>query len=340
MARSLGLGAGLWLFARLGLASCVACAVVSGLDQLNNVPCVEPCAEDAAAFDATPQADSGAHGDADATVETGADAGADVDARSQDGDADVIDAGNADSGDSGLHDAGNDADAQTCASPITGLLGHWTMDVSSITGTTAADLSGNHKDGTLVDFPAPVTAPGHLGEALLYPPDATADFQVPLIPLDAAVGGVNTISMWFYRSGPTVDELLMVFPNSPRYDLWLTDQHGAGGVPYLCFNTGNGECVGFKDTTLFNRWVHIAAVFVNGLVTQDTIFVDGKSRTVGCLSDAGFASCNNLSGLAGSPFDFAGRQFPFHGMLDDVRIYNRALTAAEVLAIFNGTACP
>jgi hypothetical protein len=333
MARSIRLGAALWLLARLGLASCVACAVVSGLDQLNNVPCVAPCADDAAPSDGAPKDDASHPGDATASGDGKVDATGGPDAEPSD-------SGAVDSGDSALHDAGNDADAQTCAAPITGLLGHWTMDVSSINGTTLSDISGNHKDGTLIDFTAPVTAAGHLGEALAYPLDATADFQVPLLPLDAGPGGVNTISMWFYRSGPTVDELLLVFPNSPRYDLWLTDQHGAGGAPYLCFNTGNGECVGFKDTTLFNRWVHVAAIFVNGLVTQDTIFVDGKSRAVSCLQDAGFASCTSLSGLAGSPFDFAGRQFPFHGMLDDVRIYNRALTAAEVLAIYDGTACP
>jgi hypothetical protein len=38
---------------------------------------------------------------------------------------------------------------------------------------------------------------------------------------------------------------------------------------------------------------------------------------------------------------FGGQtNFNFHGMLDDVRIYNRALTASEVSALYQGTACP
>ncbi len=232
-------------------------------------------------------------------------------------------------------------DAATCVAVTSGLLGHWTMDQASISGNVVADVSGNHNDGTLVGFTAPETAPGQFGDALVYPASGTANMKVPSLALATAAAGTNTVSLWYYRSAFAVNDVLALLPNAPRYDLWLTTQPDGGGTgSFLCLNTGHGECFGLEDATLLNRWVHVVAMFVNGVTSQGTIYVDGQRRTLGCLVDAGFPGCGQ-SAVAADPVLFGGESdFPFHGMIDDVRVYDRALAAAEVSALYTGTACP
>jgi hypothetical protein len=239
--------------------------------------------------------------------------------------------------------AGDDGapDSPTCTPVLNGLIGHWTMDVSTISGTSLADTSGNHYDGTLVGFAPPETAPGQFGDALVYPVASDAYVHVPVLPLDTTAGGVNTISMWFYRNGQNVNDVLALLPNSPRYDLWLTSNPGGAGTDtFLCINTGHNDCIGVEDDTLLDRWVHVVVVFVNGPTGQGKLYIDGQSRPATCLTSAGFASCTE-SAVAAAPVDLGGEtDFYFHGMIDDVRIYDRALGAGEVSALYAGTACP
>jgi hypothetical protein len=228
------------------------------------------------------------------------------------------------------------SDGASCVPITNGLVGHWTMDVASISGTRLSDTSGNQNDGTLVGFSQPDTAPGRFGEALLFPATGMAYVNIPVLPVDQTPGGMNTVSMWFYRSGTDINDVLTLLPDSPRYDIWLT-----GGVGnYLCINTGHNECVGVEDDDLRDRWVHVVAVLVNGSIAECSLYIDGQNRNAGCLADGGFSSCD-LSATAAAPVDFGGdTDFFFHGMLDEVRIYGRALDPAEVMALYDGTACP
>ncbi len=251
--------------------------------------------------------------------------------------ADAMPAGNdANVADATSRDAGSQdaSDASQCTPIISGLLGHWTMDIASMIGTRLADSSGNHNDGTLVGFSQSPTAPGRFGEALAYPASGTAYVHVPVLPLNQAGGGMNTVSMWFYRSGNNISDVLAFLP-SPRYDLWLT----GGTGKYLCINTAQGECLGVQDANLRDRWVHVVAILANGPTAMGSLYVDGQNRNAACLTNSGFSPCGQ-SATAATPVDFGGPGFPFHGMLDEVRLYNRALTASEVLALYTGTACP
>jgi hypothetical protein len=241
--------------------------------------------------------------------------------------------------DSGAEDSaeGGDApDAPPCMPVADGLVAHFTMDVASISGTRLADSSGNHSDGTLVGFLPPETAPGRFGDALVYPATAMAYVEVPALALDQSPGAMNTVSLWFYRGGSGIDDVLALLPDSPRYDLWLT---GAAGN-YLCINTGQNECVGVEDDNLRSRWVHVVAIFANGSTSGSELYVDGENRDAACIADAGFSACDVTSAVA-APVYFGGKSdFFFHGMLDEVRVYSRALDATEVSVLYSGTACP
>ena len=74
-------------------------------------------------------------------------------------------------------------------------------------------------------------------------------------------------------------------------------------------------------------WTHIVAVSSNGV--SGIIYTNGVFENSGSI---GISSINVLH-LAGRP---TGSAQYFKGLLDDVRIYNRALSADEVKQLYNG----
>jgi hypothetical protein len=224
-----------------------------------------------------------------------------------------------------------------CAPPTNGLLAHYSMDHDAIVGTRVVDSSGHAADGTLVGFPAAPTAPGHFGDALVFPtdPDASAAYvDVPSgLAFDTSSGAANSVSLWFFRSSaPGVDDVLVYFPPGPRYDIWLTRNGTA-----LCLNAGNYDCFGVEDATLLDRWVHLVAVFVNGPTTAGEVWIDGVRQASTCLEGGVFLPCTT-SRTVGPPYSLGGRSdFLFHGKIDDVRFYARRLEASEIATLAH---CP
>jgi Concanavalin A-like lectin/glucanases superfamily len=224
-------------------------------------------------------------------------------------------------------------DTGGCAD-ITGLVGYYSMDANSIAGTRLADGSRNHSDATLVGFSAPLTAAGKFGEALSYPAAGAAYVRISQLGLDQTPGNANSVSLWFYRSAGNINDVLVSLPDSPRYDLWLTDTAG----PHLCINTGHGECFGTMNSNMHDRWVHVVAVFNNGDTTRGHLYIDGNDSNATC--QPGFPDCV-YSATAMTPAYFGGpTEFFFRGLLDEVRIYKRALAASEVTLLYRGQACP
>jgi hypothetical protein len=246
----------------------------------------------------------------------------------------------------GPADSGWDHDAATCTPITIGLVGHYPMGAGSIGGSTLTDVSGSGHNASLVGFTQaePQSAPAPFGQALVFPSADQAYVQADL-PLDTAPGGMNSVSFWFYRSGPVsnVNDVLVSLPNVPVYDLWLTYGIGSSGTNvYLCFNVGQDDCYGIASTTLLDRWVHVVAVFPNGATTGGALYVDGQQQTSACLTNDGFSTCSGLTGTAASPLNFGmgNNGFFYYGVLYDTRVYNRALTASEVAALYDRTACP
>lgn len=234
-------------------------------------------------------------------------------------------------------DAASAADASdACVSIDLGLIAHYTMAPSSILGATLGDVSGNGNSADLVDFGSPLTVDaGPRPPALDYTDSDGGYVNVPALPLDTAPGHMNTFAFWFYRSSESVDDVLVFAPASPRYDLWLTGSD-------LCFNTGIYNCWGISNPAILGQWVHVAAVFSNGAISGSSLYVNGLPVTPTCIDIGQGKECGADASVA-VPVTFGGAGstgYVFLGLLEDIRVYDRALTAAEVQAIYGGTACP
>ena len=210
----------------------------------------------------------------------------------------------------------------------TGLVGAWSFNEG--TGTTSADASGNNNVATLLNGLA--WGAGKYGSGLSF--DGTNDYlSVPNSSSLDISGSKLTLSMWLNPSTTSTGDQVVVGKHwnttmtSPYYQYGLELQNG-GTRPVFFVGTSSG-LVGVAMTSSLTKgqWSHLAVVF-NGSTVD--FLVNGVLVSTGNLNATITARGNSLRVGA----DASGAQF-YKGLLDDLRIYNRVLSAAEVQAAMN-----
>jgi hypothetical protein len=199
-----------------------------------------------------------------------------------------------------------------------GPIAHWRLDEN--TGTTAADAAGGDNPGTLTNGPLWTT--GRIGSALSF--DGINDsVSVPDSPsLDLT--GALTLSAWVNPAITTTSYKTVMIKNY-TYFLYASAPGCNGGIlAGLSGTPGRVVC----DTTplAVNTWTHVALtydgaavrLYRNGVLKASAAVTGGPTVTAGTLQ------------LGASQY---GEHFK--GKLDEARVYNRALSAAEVLALVN-----
>jgi chitodextrinase len=215
------------------------------------------------------------------------------------------------------------------SAPTSGLVGYWNFDEGS--GTTAADYSGNGNTGTITGA---TWTTGKVGKGAL-------DFNGVSDYINAGTGSSLTL---------TGDMAVSAWVNINDIRLYDTiiSYAGAVGNPVqyafeLCqrkvsFRQGNKSCASDNQgNTILNtgQWYHIAAVRTGSSGNWSVaLYVNGAlDKVISLTLDP---STSNLSPVRiGS--NISGGSNYFDGSLDDVRIYNRALSTQEVLDIYNDT---
>lgn len=90
---------------------------------------------------------------------------------------------------------------------------------------------------------------------------------------------------------------------------------------------------GTHDTPAVGTWYHAAMVFSGTNVSEVLIYINGESKAVSLSAGSNRAVNTVSNGLMQFGADVA-RNPGYTGGMDDVRIYNRALSASEILAIY------
>jgi len=204
-------------------------------------------------------------------------------------------------------------------------------------GTVVPDASASHLNGTLVGVPTPDAAyvpslSGH-GKALQL---AAAQRQYVAVPEGNALD-VNrfTLSAWVRYSGVQTADTLdrwEVLEKAGAY--WLnirtTGVVRAGGFFGACARSASWKYLDSTVAVAANTWTHVAATY-NG--SRLTIYVNGVAA--GSMPVTGTTCANN------EPLAVGAKNAPSKGLLeafwdgglDEVRVYNKALTATQVAAL-------
>ncbi len=209
-------------------------------------------------------------------------------------------------------------------------IAHWKLDDG--TGLTAVDSEGGH-DGTLTSGPVWVT--GQLGGALNF--DGSNDY-VDVGTFDVSGSGLTTMGWFNADSLPATTDPRIVSKASStaEADAWwqlsiLTSASNAN--IRLRTKAGGTTSTLIDSSTNLNpgQWYFAVGTY-NAATGQMKLYLDG-TEVASQLHPAGGAIDTNPTVPVAIGANGTAEQF-FDGVLDDVRVYNRALNATEIADLF------
>ena len=204
------------------------------------------------------------------------------------------------------------------------LTGWWKLDETS--GTTAADSSGNSYDGTVTG--ASWTSSGYIDGGISFNGTSGQRVEVPTSAMSVSAG---TISLWGKVSSAT--NVRYFFGHTSSSTSWADriQLYMSNGDSQLDLGLGGSHTTATNIAALSTgTWYHIALTWHNG---DYSVYVDGVSKASGTYT--GLSTLGSVADI-GNNGSSSDRTEPFNGVIDDVRIYDKALDADEVNAIYEG----
>lgn len=216
-------------------------------------------------------------------------------------------------------------------SPIyntSGLVGYWPFDNGS--GSAVVDSSGNNIGGTWYGTPAgdggTYYISGKIGKAATF---NGSDDYIQIVPSTVlnSVSSAITVAFWMKASSNSAWNMPLCKDDESGSGGWLVQVKSSTN---LRIDTSGGLDQEAWSTGLDSTW-HFITFTVNG--TSASGFLDGQILdTYPIVLGVGIGNSLNL--VMGQ-YIYGGHIFL--GSIDDVRIYNRALSASEIKALYNAT---
>jgi hypothetical protein len=212
-----------------------------------------------------------------------------------------------------------------------GLVAHWKLDETS--GTIAADSAGT-SDGTLTNMdPATAWVSGHPGTVGGLAFDGVDDYVA--LPSVTVTTGSYTIAFWIElddwtdNTGDNVWSGVLGPVDAWQWFIMVEHQGANGRLSHYGKDQGANDhfIAGYLG---WGTWHHAALVSDGG---TSRWYLDGGLAAESTTHDSTYASIDVL----GSRYSGASESVRFKGVLDDVRIYDRPLSAAEVLELYAWT---
>jgi parallel beta-helix repeat protein len=209
-----------------------------------------------------------------------------------------------------------------------GLVAHWKFDEGS--GTTASDASGNGNSGTLVN--GPVWTAGKVGKALSF--DGINDNVTVADSNSLDLTSSFTLSAWVNPASTFTDFRSILIKNYKYYIYASVAGYCGDGSPLGGFSETTDRTLCQPSPLPVNTWTHLAVTY-NGSTL--TLYRDGVAVATSNASGAPSPTTGTLQ-IGGSQF---GEYFK--GLIDEVRIHNKALSATEIQTVYqqdSGVASP
>ncbi len=203
------------------------------------------------------------------------------------------------------------------------LVGWWNFNEGL--GTTARDISGYDNHGTIVGATYVGGVPGTGGTALSF--NGSSDYITT--PYIKDIDNRITIMVWINPQGGGSRE--------------ISNQHQWDGGPWtgwrfrqsstsINFKLGDGTSTAYElsaGSIEYAVWNHVVGVWdgTNIIIYINGIEANRAERSFTYLGNTGSHSIGK----------YAGSAYFFYGLIDDVRIYSRALTASEIQIIYTQT---
>jgi hypothetical protein len=190
------------------------------------------------------------------------------------------------------------------------------------TGTTVADSSGNGNNGRISG--ATWTNSGKYGSALVF--NGTSALVTVSNSTTLQLNAAMTLEAWVNPAAGTNAFRDVIYKGNDNYYLEATSP--TAGEP------AGGGTFGSTDVPIYgtaalavNTWSHLAVTYDGGFLR---LYVNGN-EVANRIQPGAIATSTNALQIGG---DTLYSQY-FKGLIDEVRIYNRALSAAEIQTDMN-----
>jgi hypothetical protein len=213
------------------------------------------------------------------------------------------------------------------------LIAYWPFEEGQ--GTTTTDITGNGNDGTFAGSVEWV--PGYIGSAVSFD---TAGERIVVGPLDPTDGtNAMTLAAWILWEGQghsiehqgiigkrlgwstTGDTIKWFWETTPNGDLVFRADYDGGGTGLWW---GNGVLEPYA-----NEWTHVALTWDDGAALQ---YINGEQVSSGSIT---FRDSANATPVTIGCVDSTNTE-TFVGSIDEVRIFNNALSVDEIQNVMVG----
>jgi len=199
------------------------------------------------------------------------------------------------------------------------LVAYWPFDEGS--GTVAADLTGNGYDGTVTGGATWVT--GQIDGALQFN-GSDAYVDAPHIPLD---NRTFVVTAWINPGQTSSDHIFFSQQQSGSTNLSLHFRIiGGSGLVRMGFYSNDLDSNG---AVAVGNWYHLV-LWYNADTQERRIYINGEldAEQTGVTAYQGTTGNTHIGQWSGGEY--------FNGMIDDVQIYDHAISEAEVLKSMAG----
>jgi hypothetical protein len=213
--------------------------------------------------------------------------------------------------------------------PTNGLMFYWNLDEG--TGLVANDLSGNGRHGTLNGFPGDDSQwiTGYTNAGVHFNPGVTGNVASAMAIVSPNIAG-TTSTTWAVWCRMNLNDT-----NSFANLIGASTGAGAGHnlgfdttgrFPRLLWNNGATPSTTIASTeAITSEWTHLAVTW-DAATSNLTLYVNGSPKANS--TTAGGRSFNTVNiGRRGN------ERFPWRDDVDEIFVYNRALTPEEVASL-------
>ena len=213
-----------------------------------------------------------------------------------------------------------------------GPLAWWEFDETTWTNTANQVLDASGNGHTLTPYNGPLTAAatpalaGSPGTCRYGVFDGTNDYLEATDDGTFDLANAVSATAWIYLNAAPAADIKSVLSKDNNFEFHVD----TNSQLYWWWNGGTQQLTTTGTPIPAGQWVHVAIAYQSG---NQKIYINGVQRAT--LALTGTLSLNNLPFQIGQDQGLAPRFW--NGRIDEVRIYNRALSQSEVQTIMNTT---
>ncbi len=203
-----------------------------------------------------------------------------------------------------------------------GVVGGVGISGSTQVGPTTYVTGNNLVEGNYIGTDATGTAAPNSNTAYTF--SGGEGVVLANIPqLNTLENGQTTVSFWMLWDGGDDDEVPF---SSGSQGLLFKDG-------FFGFTTELDDVYGISSAGLAGSWHYVTAVFSNGNVIQDQLWIDGQDQTL--TQEEGSPTPRNIDNNVFIGDWLSDNTAHFTGNLDEVAVFNSALTSDQIHGLYN-----